>query len=90
MESQPTYKKFEAKSRQFAEVGKAMHDHWFHPTASTRYRRAFTQDDIDNFIQWMWHEARGLENIIFDKDREIEHLKKKLKDTTRSNDEITK
>lgn len=90
MNHQPTYQKFGADSPQFAEVGKAMHEHWFHPTASVRYQREFSTDDISTLIQWMWHEHNGLRAEILDRDREIEKLKKKTKELTESNDEASK
>ena len=50
---QPTYKKFGASSPQFADVGKAMHESWFHPTAAISNQRQFTTDDISNLMQYM-------------------------------------
>ncbi len=78
MNNQPTYKKFEADSPQFQSVGRAMHEHWFHPTASGRYRHEFCHDDICYLLEWMWHNERYLEGVISDKEREIENLKTEL------------
>lgn len=76
---QPTYQKFCAKSPQFADVGKAMHDAWFHSTAAHSNRNElFTNNDIGNLLQYMWHEIQHERANVEDEKQKVRELKEEI------------
>lgn len=74
---EPTYKKFDAVSPQFSDIGKAMYDSWFSVARNSTRAEMFSRSDIGNLLEWMWHEIQGYKAVIFEKDKIIEKLRNK-------------
>ena len=69
-----TYKKYNAKSPHFSDVGQALYDAWWSYDGGYLNREKFTENEKDTLLEWLWHEQQHKNGIIFIREREILRL----------------
>lgn len=81
MMTEPTWKKFGARSPQYADVGERLYELWWKtspPVYDFPERKRFSREEMDTLIDWMRHELKHKDYEIATRDEETKELKKQL------------